>query len=311
MSKLIGLFRNRNFILSLAIVLGLTLGQLAQRTRILVLPALALVMMLSMMGVEGRLFRSPRTMLTPLLAGITLNYVVQGGLTLLLSALLIREETFRVGFVLLAAVPSAVGVIPFTGFLDGDIEFSIVATLGNYISAFIATPLILYALLGVGGDLQIKLITTMAQVIILPLIISRVLVYTGANDRIARVRGPLMNWCFFLVVYTTVGLNRQVFATQPLSLIPAAAITVATTYLLGTAIERGGRLLEIDSKRVTSMILLGTSKNAGFAAGLALTLFGGETTVPMTVQTISMLTYVIYLDLRKRERKKPPPSQAV
>ncbi len=311
MSKLIGLFRNRNFILSLAIVLGLTLGQLAQRTRILVLPALALVMMLSMMGVEGRLFRSPRTMLTPLLAGITLNYVVQGGLTLLLSALLIREETFRVGFVLLAAVPSAVGVIPFTGFLDGDIEFSIVATLGNYISAFIATPLILYAFLGVGGDLQIKLITTMAQVIILPLIISRVLVYTGANDRIARVRGPLLNWCFFLVVYTTVGLNRQVFATQPLSLIPAAAITVATTYLLGTAIERGGRLLEIDSKRVTSMILLGTSKNAGFAAGLALTLFGGETAVPMTVQTISMLTYVIYLDLRKRERKKPPPSQAV
>ena len=197
------------------------------------------------------------------------------------------------------------GVIPFTGFLDGDIEFSIVATLGCYLSAFFVTPLILYALLGFGGDLQVKLITAMAQVILLPFVLSRVLVRTGAAERIARVRGPLINWSFFLVVYTTVGLNRRVFATQPLSLIPAAALTVATTYLLGTVIERGGLLLKIDPKRVTSMILLGTSKNAGFAAGLALTLFGREAAVPSTVQTISMLTYVIYLDLRKRRRGTP------
>ena len=310
MSKLVGLFRDRNFILALAIVLGLTLGQGARWTQSLVLPALAFVMMLSMTGVEGRLFRSPRTVLVPLLAGITLNYVVQGGLTLLLGPLIIREESFRVGFVLLAAVPSAVGVIPFTGFLGGDVEFSIVATLGNYLSAFIVTPLILYALLGVGGDLQLRLLATMAQVIILPLLLSRALVRTGVAERIARVRGPLINWSFFLVIYTTVGLNHQVFAAQPLSLIPAAALTVTTTYLLGTAIERGGRLLEIDRSRVTSMILLATSKNAGLAAGLALTLFNRETAVPSTIQTISMLTYVIYLDLRKRRRKNPPLPQA-
>jgi BASS family bile acid:Na+ symporter len=310
MSKLVGLFRDRNFILALAIVLGLALGQGARWTQSLVLPALAFVMMLSMAGVEGRLFRSPRTMLAPLLAGFTLNYVVQGGLTLLLSALFISEESFRVGFVLLAAVPSAVGVIPFTGFLGGDVEFSIVATLGNYLSSFVVTPLILYALLGVGGGLQLRLLSTMAQVIVLPLLLSRVLVRTGAAERMARVKGPLINWSFFLVIYTTVGLNRQVFAARPLSLIPAAALTVVTTYLLGTVIERIGRLLRIDPKRVTSMKLLGTSKNAGLAAGLALTLFNREAAVPSTLQTISMLTYVIYLDLRKRRRKNPPPPQA-
>jgi hypothetical protein len=55
------------------------------------------------------------------------------------------------------------------------------------------------------------------------------------------------------------------------------------------------------------MILLGTSKNAGLAAGLALTLFTRETAVPSTVQTISMLTYVIYLDLRMRNRRNIAP----
>jgi BASS family bile acid:Na+ symporter len=294
MSVLSRLLGDRNFILTLAIVLGLTLGQGAQWTQGLVLPALAFVMMLSMTGVEGALFRSPRSMLAPLLGGITLNYVVQGGVTLLLSALLIREESFRAGFILLAAVPSPVGVIPFTGFLEGDMAFSIV-------------PLLLSALLGFSGDLQIKLISTMAQVIILPLLLSRILIRTGAAKRIAKVRGPLINWSFFLVTYTTVALNRQILTTQPLTLMPAAAITLATTYLLGSAIGQAGRTLKIDPKRVTSMILLGTSKNAGLAAGLALTLFTRETAVPSTVQTISMLTYVIYLDLRMRNRRSIAP----
>jgi BASS family bile acid:Na+ symporter len=303
----LGLLGNRNFILVLALFLGLALGQGTRWTVGLVLPALALVMVLSMTGVEGELFRSPRAWLSPLLAGLTMNYVVQGGLTLILSALLIKEDAFRTGFVFLSVVPPAVGVIPFTGFLGGDIEFSILATLGCYLSALIVIPLMLYVLLGFGGSLQVKLLATMAQVIIIPLILSRVLVRTGAAKRMAKVRGPLMNWCFFLVIYTTVGLNRQVFFSQSLSLVPVAVLAVATTFLLGTAIERVGRFIKLDSKRIISMVLLGTSKNAGLAAGLALTLFGRETAVPSTVQTILMLTYVILLDLRKSQLRSHGP----
>jgi BASS family bile acid:Na+ symporter len=305
LSKLKSLLGNRNFILVLALILGLALGQGARWTAGLVLPALALVMMLSMTGVEGRLFSSPRAWLSPLLVGLTMNYLVQGGLTLILSSLFIQDEAFRTGYVLFAAVPPAVGVIPFTGFLGGDIEFSILATLGCYLSAFIVIPLILYVLLGFGGSLQVKLLTTMVQVIIVPLILSRVLVRTGAAKRIARVRGPLINWCFFLVIYTTVGLNRQVFFSQSLSLVPAAVLAMANSFLLGTTIEQVGRLLKSDGKRIISMVLLGTSKNAGLAAGLALTLFSRETAVPMTVQTIFMLTYVILLDLRKSQLRGP------
>ena len=46
------------------------------------------------------------------------------------------------------------------------------------------------------------------------------------------------------------------------------------------------------------MVLLGTSKNSGFTAGIALVLFGAETTVPSTITTIFMLIYVIFLDMR-------------
>jgi len=300
MSKLIGLLRDRNFILFLALALGFLLGQGAHWTEKLVLPALAFVMMLSTTSVTGSLFRSPRKLLAPLLAGVTMNYAVLGGLILLLSGLLDLEGPLRTGYVVLAAVPPAVGVIPFTGFLDGDVEFTLIGCLACYLGAFIATPLILFAFLGLSAGFQAKLFTTLIELIIIPLVLSRILVHTGVASRIAPVKGTLLNWSFFLVVYTVVGLNREVFLSQPSSLIPGAAITVTTTFLLGYLIERSGRLLRVDPKKVISMVLLGTSKNAGFAAGLALTLFGRQTAVPSTIQTISMLSYVIFLDLKAR-----------
>jgi predicted Na+-dependent transporter len=81
-------------------------------------------------------------------------------------------------------------------------------------------------------------------------------------------------------------------------------ITVTTTFLLGYLIERAGGALRLDPRKVISGVLLGTSKNAGFAAGLALTLFSRETAIPSTIQTIFMLSYVIFLDLRKRRVRR-------
>jgi BASS family bile acid:Na+ symporter len=303
MSRLVSLLKDRNFILSLALTLGFLMSQGVQWTEKLVLPALAFVMMLSMSSIKESLFRSPSTLLAPLLASITINYIVLGGLILLLSGLLIPEGPLKTGFVILAAVPPAVGVIPFTGFLDGDVEFSLIGTLGCYLGAFITTPLILFTFLGLSAGFQVKLFTTMFQLIIIPLFLSRIMVYTDVGSRIAPVKGTLMNWSFFLVVYTVVGLNRQDILSQPSTLIPAAVITVLTTFLLGNLIERAGQTLRLDPRKVVSLILLGTSKNAGFAAGLALTLFSRQTAIPSTLQTIAGLSYVILMDLNKRRQK--------
>lgn len=298
--KSMSLVRNRNFILSLALILGLLVGQGALWTANLVLPLLALVMMLSTTSVTGSLFRSPRTWLAPLIAGIAMNYLVLGGVILILNGLIIIEQPISNGFIILAAVPPAVGVIPFTGFLDGDMTFSLLGTLGCYLGAFFVTPLILFTFLGFSTGFQVILFITMVELIIVPLVLSRILLYTGVASRIAPVRGPLINWCFFLVFYTLIGLNRDVFLSQPASLIPAAAIAVATTFGLGYVIERVGRLIRIDPKKVTTMVLLGTAKNTGFAAGLALALFDKQTAIPSTITTIFMLSYIVFLDLKKR-----------
>lgn len=267
------------------------------------LPALAFVMVLSTTSMTGNLFRSPRAWIVPMLSGIAMNYGVLGGLILVLSRVLLLDESLRIGFVVLAAVPPAVAVLPFTSFLKGDVTFSLLGTLGCYLGAFILTPLIVITLLGSGFGLQ-GLVVTMIELIILPLVLSRILLHTQVTPRLTAVKGPLTNWSFFVVVYTVVGLNRDVFLRQPRSLIPVITIAVAITFVLGYLIERVGRRLRINPKILTSLVLLGTFKNTGFAAGVALALFDKHAAVPSTIKTIVMLSHVIVLDLQKRRAPK-------
>ena len=77
MTTLSKLFKNRNFILILAIVLGLTIGEPgATRTQPLVLPLLALVMTLSATNITSREFSSLKNMPRPIITSLLLNYVV-------------------------------------------------------------------------------------------------------------------------------------------------------------------------------------------------------------------------------------------
>lgn len=96
----------------------------------------------------------------------------------------------------------------------------------------------------------------------------------------------------------------SVFLTQPRSLIPVIAITTAITFGLGYLIERVGQRLRITPKTLISLILLGTFKNTGFAAGVALTLFDKHAAAPSTMKTFVMLSHVIVLNLQKRRAPK-------
>jgi BASS family bile acid:Na+ symporter len=294
------LLRDRNFILFSSLVIGLLWEGGAQWAKPLTLPALALIMTLSTMGISMGELRSPRALLIPALGGLAMNYVLLGGIILGLNTLLIRDEALRNGFIIIAAVPPAVAIIPFTGFLNGNSSFSLFGSIGGYLGALIITPLIVLGLLGRTSIEPLKLFTIMVQLIILPLIASRILVWAGMSTKIEPLRGTIINWGFFLVAFTIVGLNRAVFLGRPLSLIPVAVVALASTFLLGLIIERVGDLLRIKPKTLTSLILLGTLKNYGLAGGLALALFSKQTAVPATVSVIFMIVYIIWLGYKRR-----------
>ncbi|MDI6756254.1 MAG: bile acid:sodium symporter [Thermodesulfobacteriota bacterium] len=300
MKSIKNLLRNRDFILLLALALGLTLGQGARWTERAVVPALAVVMVLSTMGVSGSIFLSPRQLWMPALAGLAMSYGVLGSLLLGLNFLFIHDAALRHGFIIMAAVPPAIAVIPFTFLLNGNSAFTLIAAIGCYLGALLLTPLIILWFIGPGFIDSGKILTIMVELILIPVILSRILLWSRISERIEPAKGAITNWSFFLVVYTIVGLNRDILFAQPLAFLPAAFIALASTFVLGFVIEWTCRFFRLDAKKVISLILLGTHKNTGLAAGLALALFSEKTAVPATISTIFMLVYIIWLSVKQR-----------
>ena len=229
------LFLNRNVILIFGVVAGLVWGKGAVWTESLILPVLALVMTVATMGIEGSSLRSVRGILVPAFIGIAMNYLVLSGVIILLSQYLITDNNLRIGFILIAAVPPAVAVIPFSFLLRGNNTFSLLGTLGGYLGALVIMPLIAIAFFGTSFITPLKLIIIMTELIFLPLVAGSLLHWTGIDKRFNYLKGPITNWGFSLITYTIVGLNREMFLHEPLSLVPTALIVVVSTFVLRVA----------------------------------------------------------------------------
>ena len=288
----------------LALVLGVFLGHGAVWTRPFVLPVLALVMTLSTMAVSSQIFRSPRSLLVPALVGNLMSYLVLTGMLLGIAGLLIEDTSLWKGFVILAAVPPAIAVIPFSEFLKGNHSYALIGTMGAYLGGLILMPLIALFFIGTSFIDPLKILVVMIELIVIPLVLSRILLWTRADRWIEGIKGTLTNWSFFVVTYTIVGLNRDLILNDPLSLLPVAVIAVASTFLLGYLVELAGKVLKIDPKITITLVLLATLKNYGLAGGVALMIFDKQTAVPATVSTIFMIVYIAWLSVKGLRKKR-------
>ena len=301
--KVIGrLLRNRNFILLLAIVLGLSIGKpLAGWTEPSVLPLLAVVMTLSALNITSRELITIKDM--PWFVGLSLllNYVVMGGVTLLLAWWMIDDSHLWTGFVILAAVPPAVGVVPFSYSLGGNVAFSLIGMTAAYLAALLITPGIMALFLGTGYFDPLNLLMILGELILLPIVVSRILLATGLATRIKPWQGPVTNWSFFVVVYTIIGLNRQAFFRELDILALIIVIAVVTSFVLGLVLSHIAKALRVSRETSISMILMGTTKNYGLASGILLTLFGERAALPASVYAVFGILHIVWLGFRFRK----------
>lgn len=292
--------RNRNLIFAFALAAGLLFDKGAHWTTPFVLPALSVVMTLSMLNVPNNALHSLRSFIVPGLFGIFMNYVILGNFIIGMSALLIHEEPLWTGFIIMAAVPPAAAVIPFVVFSKGNVPYAIAGTIGAYIGALIIIPVIAFGLIELKNMHTDMLFPIAMELIVIPVVISRILLWKGLNGMIEPLKGILTDWSFFLVLYTLVGLNRETIIGQPFSLMPSVMIAFASTFLLGFAIGLVGTIFRSTKDTMTSLVLLGTLKNYGLAGGLALSLFSKEAALPAIVVMTCMIFYKTWLDFKMR-----------
>jgi bile acid:Na+ symporter, BASS family len=301
LNRILLLLKDRNFILILALIMGLIWENGAIWTEPSILPALAVVMTLSVLNIPAGAFSSLKTIAGPGLAGVAMSFLVNAMFIIGLSSLLIHDKAIWAGFVIIAAMPPAVAVIPFAGFLNGNSNYALFGTVGAYLAALVLTPLIALLFLGTNFISPLKLFIIIIKLIVAPVVVAQILARTGIARFIEPVKGAVTNWSFFLITYTIVGLNKQYFVSHPLSLMPAAAVAAAGTFVLGWIIGKSANRFGIDRSKTVSLILLGTLKNYGLSGGLALTFFDRRTALPSTVSVVFMVIYIIRLEFRKRQ----------
>lgn len=291
---------NRNIILILSLVLGLVIGDFAHYIKHLTFYILAIVMTFSTTNIETKSMFPLRNMIKPMLVGIILNYLVFGTVIIILAYILMPTTNLFLGFVVIAATPPGVAVIPFSSILDGDIKYGAMGTLGAFISSLLFAPLILNIFSNSEVPISsFDLFITMIELVVLPLFISRFLLYKPILPSIKKYRGKVVDFGFAIIIFTAIGLNRQVLFSNFEVFAIVSFVLFISLFVLGHIHELICKTIKLDRKVTVAQNLLLTIKSSGFAVVTAITLYGEESAIPSAILAIFVLAYLLYLSIKR------------
>ncbi|MGM0368687.1 MAG: bile acid:sodium symporter family protein [Actinomycetota bacterium] len=284
----------------MALVLGLLLGDKVSWLEYFTMPALAIVMTVSMTQLPLKSIKWRKSLLKPIAWAIFLNYVVFGTVILLLAWLLIEDKQLWYGFVIIAATPPGVAIAPFTGVLSGNTRYSLIGVIGAYFASLVIIPLV--GLIFIGGSFiqPVRLVIILIELIIGPFIISQALIKFKLDRFIKRWRGLFVNWGLFIIIFAVIALNREVLFKNLRVVGIVSAIAFITVFGLGFVIEALLKKSRTPKKDRGHLILFATIKNGGFAAATALSLFGSKASLPGAVVSVFLILFLIVLSFRKR-----------
>lgn len=303
MNFVLKLLTNRNFVLIMAVVFGLTLHHGATLLKPFTIYILAVVMIFSTTGIRLQHLKPVNRTIKIMAYATFLNFFVFGAV-LLVAAWFFAPEKLFPGFVVIAATPPGVAIIPFSVVLKGNPNYSIIGFIGVFLASIVITPAVITLFSNSTGVVPVDIIVLMLKVIILPLLLSRLLLHRKVLPWVEKSRGHIVNWGFALIIYTAVGLNRDFFFGDYQLVLLSSLVLFLAIFMLGSLYEAGSLFFRRPYPTVLSEILMLTIKSSGFAVVTALTLFGEQAAIPSAVMSIFVLLYLLTHNLRYSLRKR-------
>lgn len=287
-----------NFVLLIAIFAGFCIAPLAHNTEKWITPLLIIAMSLSLskIGLRKELLL-PREILKATSMGLLLNFILLGGLNIVLGYLLTDDKYLIAGFVILAGAPPSLLIIPCAYNIKGDVSFSFLSTIACYFLSILILPFLVYVFLG-STYWGAELFNVIFQIIILPLILSRIIRNIKYFTLLKPYTGHIINWCVATVCFTLIGLNYELLTTYSTYLLVAIIVAVTTIFVLGESIYRTSRLLKMAPPQAISYMLLGSMKKWAGASAIAYVLLGPEASVPAITALVIGFLYYLFLSIR-------------
>jgi BASS family bile acid:Na+ symporter len=296
MNKVLNLLKNRNFILIFALLCGFLIPTGGKAFAPYIIYLLALIMSFSTTGIKLKMLVEIKSVTKISLYSIFLNYVIQGGIILVLAYFFTDKDTYY-GFVVIAASPPGVAIIPFTYLFKGDLNYSFKGFLGTYLLSIIITPLII-TFFANDADIDIHhLLLLIFQIIVIPIIISRILLLKPVFVTVEKLRGKVVDFGFAIILYTAVALNKDLIINN------LGLVFLSFLILFVALFVSGSLFLYFNRKnphkdRVISENLMLTIKSSGFAVATILALFDQSSAIPGAVLSIMVLLYIVFLNIQ-------------
>jgi BASS family bile acid:Na+ symporter len=207
------------------------------------------------------------------------------------------DGQLRLGWMLAAAMPAAVAIVPYSERMRGDLRLALHGEIAIYLLALALTPAIAIVMLNASVDVA-ELLKVLLLLIIVPLALSRLVKRARFSER---VRGTATNLAFLFFTLIVVGANRNVFFQEIPDVLALAIASFVTVFGVGLLVDRG--LKGMDDPRRKTLTMFATFKNTGLAIAVALTIGMPEMAMPPTMLLIFEMIWVIYLSSWKYNRK--------
>ncbi len=277
------------------LVVGLATGGFPGDTSRLVQQlALVLAMTFSLTEISFRGI-SVRAEARGIVLAFAASYGAMGGLLLAFAAWT-QEADLRSGWVLMAAVPPAVAVVPITSFLRGNVRSALIADALLYLLGLLMVPALTFALLGQGVPIG-ELILQTLLLIGVPILLSRVLLRWR---RVHDVRSTAVSASFFVLVLAIAGSARDVLLGRPDLVAGLAGLAVLRTFGLGVVLFGAGIALHASRDTRVAASTFGGFKNLGLTVVLASTVFGAVASLPAVMCLIFETAWMSVLPLLYR-----------
>jgi BASS family bile acid:Na+ symporter len=282
------ILESHSIMMVLALVLGILIGGFPTLTKEISMASLALLMTISLANVK---LAETRSVGLPREAAVTLllNYGFLTGVILLLGSLF--SEKLWWGWVLMAAAPSAISIVPFTTILGGSAPKALFSTSVNYLAALAFMPLISLALIGSAVSVT-GLVTSLLLLIVIPMILSRGVMRIGTEKR---TRTLVTNMSFFVLIFAVAGSNRDAFLNDSVMVLAVSAACLVRTFGTGFLAEMALRKARVPKQDRIHWVLFSGYKNLGLTATLAIALFEPIVAVPATICIMFEVTWIITL----------------
>lgn len=299
MNKLLKIINHRDFVLLLALVVGLLIGEEVKHISDFSIWILALIMVFALSSFSFRSWVPIKNTVKPILISIILNYAIFGFFVIGLGWLMFKNDIyndFYIGLVLIAAAPPGPSIIPFSAMLKGNNNFSVTGVFGLYFAAMLVTPFMLLLLLGESLVSPVSILRILLTLIVLPLVISRILRHKKILPTVEKTRNTIMKWGFFLVITIIVGMSSSIIFSNPRSVLMISLVFFITMYLIGALyhfiMRKAGKKLDF----IISSTFIFAIKSSAFSAVTALTFFPDrpDVALPSAILSVFVTMFIIF-----------------